>query len=127
MLTTIQTGTLPIVDTATKDLLIKILGKEINTLYKSFLDHVPDELEDCGAAVEKQDLPAVARLAYLLRGTAGGMGLHAFPEACRQLELEAAGGDLQDVKTRLHITRQEFLRAKDYLLDELGRSAPGAP
>ncbi|MGB0684052.1 MAG: PAS domain S-box protein [Magnetovibrionaceae bacterium] len=70
----------------------------VHRLVGRFAENLPGRLVSIEAAVEKQDLAALAREAHSLKGVAATLGVTALEELARDLETQARDGMTDDVK-----------------------------
>jgi len=77
-------------------------------LFEFFLDLVPAQLDDLGAAVQAGDVPAVDLQAHAMKGGAANVGAVRVAEASRALEALAKAGSLEGAEQLFDRIRAEF-------------------
>jgi len=86
-------------------------GQLLPSLTAIFAKEMPERLDELDAAVARSDLAAVARIAHLMKGSAGQMGACALAEHCRVVETAARSGDAPTVTAHLDGLREHYRRA----------------
>lgn len=77
-------------------------------LFEFFLDLVPAQLDDLGAAVQAGDIPSVDLQAHAMKGGAANVGAVRVAEASRALEVLAKAGSLDGAEQLFDRIRAEF-------------------
>lgn len=85
------------------DELREILGDDLSMIAEAFVSQYHELLPALSAAQDAADWPEVARLAHLLKGSAGNLGVRALATAL--LDLERAAGDTQASAARQALAR----------------------
>ena len=73
-----------------------------------FLADTPPRLDLLQAAIDGRDAEETRRTAHALKGGCATLGIEAMAEVCKQLELEAKAGELDQASTHLETIRREF-------------------
>ena len=112
---TFQVEDLPTLDL--KQALHNIGGKmtTFRRLAQVFMQHIPSRMYELAQAVEKMDVPEIARLAHAIQGAAGSVGATRFHALSRELEKEARGGRVEDAPRKLQELQREFGQLKQAL------------
>jgi HPt (histidine-containing phosphotransfer) domain-containing protein len=79
----------------------EILGEDLNAVASEFVDQFNELLVPLRASAEASTWPEVARLAHLLKGSAGNLGATALAAAFLALERAAQAGDGETVTREL--------------------------
>ncbi|WPL17942.1 TMAO reductase sytem sensor TorS [Thiorhodovibrio winogradskyi] len=70
-----------------------ILGEDLNAVADEFVDQLREQIVPLRAAQEAQDWSEVARIAHLLKGSAGNLGASALAAQILSLERAARAGE----------------------------------
>jgi|GEM_PF-3557236 len=65
----------------------------LDRLVRNFLENVPNVTHEMEGHLRSRDFDAIAKLAHILKGTSGNLGLMLLQEYCTLLEQSAKGGD----------------------------------
>ncbi|HLP16258.1 MAG TPA: Hpt domain-containing protein [Bacteroidota bacterium] len=75
---------------------------------KTFMDHMPVQIEDLHGLTGLGDMRAVADKAHMLKGTCGQFGAMRLHELFKSIELSANEGRLRDVRMTVRALPYEF-------------------
>ena len=109
----------PVLDSETLDTLQRALGAEFPALLTEFLDETPDKLQQIERALDAADLQAARRIAHVLKGTSGNLGVMNVCRICSAMEAAAFSGDQQQTRQQLTQAVAELEVARDALMPYL--------
>ena len=88
-------------------------------MVKNFLENIPKVAGEMDVHYQSRDFEVIAKLAHILKGTSGNLGLMLLQEYCKDLEYQAQEGQLEEVgqliqkiKEEVPQTRQELDRLR---------------
>ena len=88
-------------------------------LFSLFMQDARSGLETIQEDLQKEDAPAVGRVAHTLKGGSGSMGARGLVALCAQLEDVGTSGDLSRGSWFLERIREELERVERALEDEI--------
>ena len=121
MADTLSTNSGPVLDMATFEMLKTMLAEEFESLLQEFLEETPGKLAELRQAVAVVDAQAVSRIAHVIKGTSGNLGISALSACCEALEADARNGYLDEAGQQLAQTEAEFARAREALTEYLAK------
>ena len=87
----------------------------------SFLNSIPENIEQLEAAVENQDSESIRQLAHLIKGVAGNLSLIALMNICDEIEKMATLKSTPAIKKQwpifVEIQQQSLQTLRDYLIE----------
>ncbi|NPV62637.1 MAG: Hpt domain-containing protein [Methanotrichaceae archaeon] len=86
-----------------------------------FLAHAPAKIDAIAEAASKGDLKVLERAAHSLKSSSAYVGAMRLSAMCRELEERARSGSVDEPAAKAELLRQEFLRAKAELEQEIQR------
>ncbi|MCL4759153.1 MAG: EAL domain-containing protein [Rhodocyclaceae bacterium] len=113
-------------DRGTFERLREILGAELGSAVRPFLEDMPRYLAELDIAADAGDSGPLRRLAHVIKGAAGNLGASGVAAAARDLELSAERGAVEDAGAMVARIRSEFVRAEPALRAELDEAEPAA-
>ncbi len=73
------------------------------------IEHTPRRIEELRVALEKDDLPEIARLSHSLKGASASVGGERLSEAALRLEMQARAGTLEAMSALFEVVEEEFV------------------
>ncbi len=92
-----------------------MLDEGLDELLQEYLSDSPNQLQKLRAAVDGNDIAAIATVAHTLKGSSGNLGVSQLYQLCASLEKQARSGDLPDPAAAFAAIEGEFDRAKQAL------------
>lgn len=105
----------PILEQGTLDTLRDILGDELELLLRDMLHETPDQLGGLRQAAEACDTEALSRIAHIIKGSSGNLGLVALSQSCQILEDQARDGAVDEPLRLVERIEFEFRRSAETL------------
>ncbi len=88
------------------------MGSELKAkLVELFVQDIGMRLEDLRDAVQRADLPAVARIAHAIKGSAANLGARQLAQLCADIETRAGTAEFDVTSECLDELQREFARA----------------
>ncbi|HTQ70765.1 MAG TPA: ATP-binding protein [Acidocella sp.] len=88
------------------------MGRELKAkLAELFVQDIGARLEDLRDALQRKDLPAVARIAHAIKGSAANHGARQLAQLCADIETRAAAAECDVTSESLDEVQREFTRA----------------
>ncbi|HUL11640.1 MAG TPA: ATP-binding protein, partial [Methylococcaceae bacterium] len=88
------------------------MGSELKAkLVELFVQDIGMRLEDLRDAVQRADLPAVARIAHAIKGSAANLGARQLAQLCADIETRAGTAEFDVTSECLDELQREFTRA----------------
>jgi HPt (histidine-containing phosphotransfer) domain-containing protein len=91
----------------------------LSRLVNNFLNNVPNVAREMDQHLKTSDFVAIAKLAHIIKGTSGNLGLMLLHEYCIELEAQAKQEDpvavgewIQKIKDEVPQTLNELLQVK---------------
>ena len=88
-------------------------GGDLNPFIEKFLVKLPHRIQAIADAVEKKNLPGVAKEAHRLKGTAGNIGAVRLVDVCRKLEQLGRVGNLRGCTALIPILHKTGRQVKE--------------
>jgi two-component system sensor histidine kinase/response regulator len=91
----------------------------ISTLIELYLQESPQLIQQMSNAIANSDRETLYRAAHTLKSSSGNVGARNLAELCGQLETEARGGVLDDVRSLYNGINREFDYIRNVLENEI--------
>ncbi len=118
---------MPVLDNAAFDRLREILGAELGSAIRPFLEDMPRYLAELDVAAAARDPVALRQLAHAVKGAAGNLGAAGIASAARELESRATEGSAAASEGLVEQIRNQFALIEPLLVAELRDPEPVAP
>ena len=94
---------------------LKLLGpKVLGEIIDKFLDNAEQQEAQIRAALERSDVEALKNAAHSLKGSSATVGAARMADICKELELTARQGSLEDADSRLRRLASELDRVRRF-------------
>ena len=101
------------------DELRSLMGESLNEVLQTFIDYVPDQINELSTAVFNNDADGVFNLAHKMKSSSSSIGALGLAHTAEQIELIGRGGSTEGAAELLEQLKGMYSDAEVLLREEL--------
>lgn len=101
------------------DELRSLMGESLNEVLQTFIDYVPDQINELSKAVFNNDADGVFNLAHKMKSSSSSIGALGLAHTAEQIELIGRAGSTEGAAELLEQLKGMYSDAEVLLLEEL--------
>jgi two-component system sensor histidine kinase/response regulator len=103
------------------DELRSLMGESLDEVLQTFIDYVPDQINELSKAVFNNDADGVFNLAHKMKSSSSSIGALGLAHTAEQIELIGRAGSTEGAAELLEQLKGMYSDAEDILREELKR------
>jgi HPt (histidine-containing phosphotransfer) domain-containing protein len=101
------------------DELRSLMGESLDEVLQTFIDYVPEQINELSKAVINNDADSVFNLAHKMKSSSSSIGALGLAHTAEQIELIGRAGSTEGAAELLEQLKGLYSDAEDLLLEEL--------
>ena len=96
-----------------------VMGEVLNELIETFIEYMPEQIENLSAAVDNNDAELIFSIAHRIKSSSNSLGALGLAETAETLELMGRSGESEGASEPLKKLEAQYAEVVEFLKQEL--------